>query len=91
MDDTISRQATIDAIDEIEAEIANGNGFQYEKWRKWFCELPSAQPERKNGKWIDVRCGTVSLWACSKCGEVYAENFHYCPNCGADMRKGENE
>ena len=50
-----------------------------------------SQPEREKGKWIDVRCGTVSLWACSKCGEVYAENFHYCPNCGADMREGENE
>ena len=50
-----------------------------------------SQPEREKGKWIDVKCGTVSLWACSKCGEVYAENFHYCPNCGADMRKGEKE
>lgn len=43
MTDTISRQAAIDAFDEIESEIASGTGFQYEKWRKRFCELPSAQ------------------------------------------------
>lgn len=50
-----------------------------------------AEPERKKGKWIDIKCGSASLWACSKCGEVFPENFHYCPNCGADMREGEDD
>ena len=45
MDDMISRQAAIDALDEIEAEVAEGFGFEYEKWRKYFCDLPPAQPE----------------------------------------------
>jgi len=45
MDDLISRQAAIDALDEIESEVADGYGYQYPKWRKYFCELPSAQPE----------------------------------------------
>ena len=45
MDDLISRQAAIDALDEIESEVADGYGYQYEKWRKYFCGLPSAQPE----------------------------------------------
>lgn len=45
MNDLISRQDTIDAIDEIETEVADGLGFQYEKWREYFSELPSAQPE----------------------------------------------
>lgn len=44
MDDIISRQAAIDVIDEIETEVANGLGFQYEKWRKHFSEMPSVQP-----------------------------------------------
>ena len=48
-DDLISRQAAIDAIDEIESEIAEGCGVEYEKWRKYFCDLPSAQPEQQ---WI---------------------------------------
>ena len=54
MTDYISRAAAVDALDEIESEIANGYGYQYQKWRKYFCELPSAQPERKKGKWIPV-------------------------------------
>lgn len=45
MDDTISRQAAIDAIDNIESEVADGLGFQYEKWRKHFADLPSVQQE----------------------------------------------
>lgn len=45
MADTIYRQAAIDALDEIESEVADGYGYQYEKWRKYFCGLPSAQPE----------------------------------------------
>ena len=42
--DTVSRAAAIDALDEIESEVADGYGYQYEKWRKYFCRLPSAQP-----------------------------------------------
>ena len=45
MEDMISRQVAIDAIDDIESEVADGDGFQYAKWRKYFCELPSVQPE----------------------------------------------
>ena len=45
MSDLISRQAAIDAIDDIESEVADGFGFQYEKWRKHFAELPPTQPE----------------------------------------------
>ena len=42
MDDLISRQAVIDAIDEIESEVVDGCGYQYEKWRQFFCDLPAA-------------------------------------------------
>ena len=45
MQDLISRQAAIDALDEIEAEVADGYGYQYAKWREYFVEMPSAQPE----------------------------------------------
>jgi hypothetical protein len=47
MDDLISRQAAIDALDEIEAEVADGYGYQYAKWREYFVEMPSAQPEQR--------------------------------------------
>ena len=52
--DTISRQAAIDAIDEIESEIADGLGFEYEKWRKFFCDLPPAHEEQEHPEII--RC-----------------------------------
>ena len=45
MNDLINRQYVVDALDEIESEVADGYGFQYEKWRKYFTDLPSAQPE----------------------------------------------
>lgn len=69
------------------------------------CELPSAQPERKNGKWI-IKDNPGTGWyrvTCSECGEDVTSTapcigfypnakvtWDYCPNCGADMR-GELE
>ena len=41
----ISRRVAIEAIDDIESEVADGFGFQYEKWREYFCELPAVQPD----------------------------------------------
>lgn len=53
-------------------------------------EFPSAQPERKRGKWIIDRHGN---WACDQCGNdpyhCNMENMNFCPNCGADMRGEE--
>lgn len=43
MEDLINRRDAIDAIDEIESEVVDGDGFQYEKWRQYFCDLPSAE------------------------------------------------
>lgn len=45
MEDLINRRDAINAIDDIESEVADGDGFRYEKWRQYFCELPSAEPE----------------------------------------------
>ena len=83
MDDLISRQAAIDVIEAgrliklIDAEIAV-NGLK---------ALPSAQPQRMRGEWIDVtKTGGAELWKCSECGELELEDSYFCPNCGADMR-----
>ena len=60
--------------------------------------LPSAQP-RKKGKWVGADsqcgigcpfCGTPVDDFCSSIDYIdlsYEPNF--CPNCGADMREGE--
>lgn len=50
---------------------------------------------RQQGKWIYTK---YYNWNCSECGKNptigmgYVQNhkelFNFCPNCGADMRKG---
>ena len=63
--------------------------------------FPSAQPERKKGKWIHGReimremlAGNVLYteyedYHCSECGVVVddheVQRFKFCPNCGAEM------
>lgn len=86
-DDTISRQAAIDVIlainDYGNSDRANALGLAEFK----ITTLPTA--ERK-GHWIELKCGSASLWKCSECGELFLEDFYYCPNCGADMRGGND-
>ena len=43
MANLIDREKVIEAIDDISVEVDEGYGFQYEKWRKYFCELPGVQ------------------------------------------------
>lgn len=55
--------------------------------------LPSAQPERKKGKWIRTRTMTHDgeLY-CDQCEQEHPEQkkiWNFCPNCGADMRGSE--
>ena len=53
--------------------------------------------ERKNGRWIPIVKGergySAGDFRCSVCGDP-CKCYHltnYCPSCGADMRKGEEE
>ena len=81
-EDTISRQDAIDALleayqDNMDVEFI-------------LSKLPSAQPERKTGRWISVsadRYTTVAsyVYVCSECGETHVGKTRYCPNCGAEM------
>lgn len=62
--------------------IAYGDGF--ESARRLF--------ERPHGEWINTRPPEMSdNIICSLCGYDSIASFNYCPNCGADMRKGEEE
>ena len=60
--------------------------------------FPSAQPERKKGKWerhySRPNVYADLFWHCSECGyksdNQYAYLYYnFCPNCGADMREKE--
>ena len=73
--DLISRQAAIEALDCI-------NGTE-----EVLRSLPSAQPERKRGKWIKGANHGLGVYTltCDKCGyvDVSSNVINYCPNCGS--------
>lgn len=85
-EDSINRQAIIDAID----SISKHHGGLLDV--KLIAEgMPSTTPTRKVGKWID--CGFVDKsfreYKCSNCGEsVYEKEYQikhhkYCLHCGS--------
>jgi hypothetical protein len=72
MGDLIDRQAAIDAIDEISREVDDGDGFDYEKWREYFCELPPAEPKI-------IRCKDCKYWVP---GYITDKDDFIPPKCG---------
>ena len=53
----------------------------------------SAQTERKTGRWEYVDYGGFGNWHCTACRQICICNgdYDFCPNCGADMRGGNDE
>ena len=61
--------------------------------------IPSAQPERKKGRWIYGECDGQDGWYCSECGGFvpwdydyygldnidFIKDFKTCPRCDARM------
>ena len=109
MKDLISRQAAIDALRTHERKALH-KWFDNQLDIEWnnaidICcydieDLPSAQPERKRGKWIEDDDGWDEvIWRCSECDAVFTlvdgtpkENeYYFCPHCGADMRGEQDE
>jgi len=60
---------------------------------------PSAQAERKKGRWVGEGDGyadgsiVLDMWYCSNCDYCYEDDekpkWNYCPNCGAEMEMTE--
>ena len=82
----ISRQAAIDAVSEACFELRGVFGRCEDALKA----LPSAQPRK--GKWINNSPVTMK---CDQCGYVISDwkwhESNFCPNCGADMRGGQDE
>ena len=65
-------------------------------------DLPSAQSEWKKGKWVYAedeygidgyhcdQCGFFVPWDYTHRFINYIEEYHFCPNCNADMRGEKN-
>lgn len=98
MNDLISRQAAIEALErifnfceEIDAHLPEDEKSGYKMFpdymavRTFLTQLPSAE---KHGKWIDTGSGQE----CSECREIqygYDSGRNYYPNCGAKMERSE--
>ena len=99
MSNLIDRQKALDALTEIIMNFKNvygDMGSAVNGARECIKSLPSAEPNRKTGKWIfhiDDLFPEESTQECSVCHEeefVKIQNDNFCPNCGADMRDKEN-
>lgn len=109
MTDLISRQAAIDAVCMEWCGVKHQDckhPFNVEKddyyWRdgcetvfRTLPDLPSAEPERKRGKWIEKwhdNKHIIGDMACSVCGAQMLLTFpRFCPCCGAYMREEEQD
>lgn len=88
--DTISRQAAIEKTEMLYRDAKDDTSYMLigynhalSDMRAILKSLPSAQPERKKGRWIDMDDHVM----CSCCGAAhYGVDRNYCPNCGGDMR-----
>ena len=89
MNDLISRQAAIDAL-HMHLIYRMGTDSNKKRLDDWINSLPSAQPERKKGKWINegriVRCSKCKIGYAAVKGMKSALTYNFCPHCGADMR-----
>lgn len=88
-------------IKEIEKAVNNicvdwvGVGIQINSARQALLELKrlasiGAPPERKRGHWVVRNEYSMRPVLCSECGEWQSSRSHFCPECGADMRGGED-
>ena len=59
--DLIYRQTVLDALAEINKEVEDGDGFQYEKWREYFAEMTSPAQFQSGGDTISRKAVMESL------------------------------
>ena len=105
MSDLIDRQAAIDAIVNTVSRVGLHDNSEVARYGATFRQheiidiietLPSAQPERKKGKWaVRVIRGNWAddvISTCSECGTTFRnlDVANYCPNCGARMEEEED-
>ena len=91
-EDAVSRADVIDMLEMYPFTEYS----EYEAAREVVKRLPSAQPERKNGKWLPDNNSVYEMrFVCSECKESqvvptigftkYKPIWDFCPNCGARM------
>ena len=92
MDDLISRQAALDAInsgmlteDDYHFECLSECNSMLEWAVNAVKELPTAEP--RIGKWIPLSDGWAECSSCEHLERVGGLMCRYCPHCGARMEE----
>ena len=97
-EDTISRQAAIDAADSIINRDTSGNNDVVKAmtaWKEYIKALPSVQPQK--GKWIFIhplQADDGGAYMCSNCQRGdwdIKPTDKYCKFCGCRMEEGDAE
>ena len=96
--DLIDRKAALKAINSWRGRFSEEYNEAIDDCENSIKELPTIQPEPKEGHWIRRDCGLDVECKCSACGykdfvsphDTYWFKRNYCPNCGAKM-KGERQ
>lgn len=101
MRDLISRQALCDDLREykihpvpISSDESEVKGYNdgIDLAISVIAKFPSAESERKIGKWQVTSIKAETWGVCSNCNfKQKAGELNFCPNCGADMRESSNE
>ena len=97
--DTVEEFMEQNKVVDTEQIYSNGTEFvPIFRMKQWFEHLPSAEQERKTGKWVYKTTDAYIQRTCSACGwseRMYYCNRNqdglirnYCPNCGAKMDGG---
>lgn len=102
MDDSISRQAAIDALADMHCK-SDEDGYVWiirsDAWAR-IDALPSVTPKQKTGEWNGYNAdnpdwlrddGSPVFLTCSECHGAVMNNgsahWNFCPNCGARMKE----
>lgn len=87
--DCVSRDAVMDTLIWYE----NGGRLDARETMALIDNLPRVQAENIHGEWLEHEWGEMY---CDRCGyivpegmEEEAENWSFCPGCGAQMEDGE--
>lgn len=92
--DTISRQATIDAVNNAFDRETLLTGFVRSIAVRAIRDMPSAQPEPHEGHWIKhIDPSDGEQYECSECGVLWEFNdgspedneAYFCPKCGKKL------
>lgn len=98
MGDTIYRKQAIDTmqmfIDSMDKDSPayKSMSIAFDRCIVELKKLPSAQPERKKGRWIAHEGGKFvgfpyMHYECDHCRAFEPTETNFCPNCGTDMRE----